>query len=691
MGVVLMMDDQRKNDGPDIEPEDIGEDSLGGTELPRSRAVRRFGFHSKISDRGPVRGKFLDFARLYWIFLLLAVILSGYDLFRRVEVERDHRTVGIVTEYRDLVLLSRQTGESAEETWNRVRDTGIIGICASELTGKDLAAGFLPLYYGSLATFKPVLRFALSLPLDRAAILVENSDPMSETIVDYLRTRYRGIVTLSTAEGTLIVLPQATDELADAGVLPDFTALSFAEKTRARALYRPQSASGVDGERTAASVEWLERHYPSISCVLPAGQMVAGYPDLAPLIRTLKELELPVAQAEFVRQIGVSELYSGVVPSIIPLHSLVREELISRRLTRAQVIERMVRAVHERSIRLLLLRPYELYGVDKLIPFIEDTRTIGESLESRGYILGWPETIPMRYPSPGSAAGVALIFLACVWSYARRFCGYGDEVSGVETAVVLLCAAALGFGAWYAPAVSKILGGFTSAMIAAEATLWALDAYEKPVYGLIAGLLVTVAGGVAIASFYGSTRAMLRLTPFSGVKLTLLLPPVLVAANDLKLRIHPESPSDILRRPPLWGELILAGGALCAAAVLTVRSDNVSFVPGWEVNFRDLLERIMWVRPRTKEFLVGYPCMIIYFVAERRGWLERYREVFRLGASMAFSSAVNSFCHFHTILILSAIRVVNGWFLGIAVGFVALVIVDYVGLPLWKKFARLFA
>lgn len=689
-----MMNDPRKNEGSDMAPEDIGGETelpRCGADMPRSRAARRFGFHSRISDRGPAAGKILNFARLFWVLLLLAVIMSGFDLFRRIKVERDHRTVGIVAEYRDIVLLSRQTGKSTEETWSGVKDTGIIGICASELTGKDLAAGFLPVYYGSLAAFRPILRFTVSLPLDRAAILVENSAPMFETIVDYLRTRYRGIVTLSTAEGTLIVLPQATDELADAGVMPDFAALSFAEKMRARAVYRPQSASGVDGEHTAASVEWLKRHYPSISCVLPAGQMVSGYPDLAPLIRTLKELKLPVAQAEFVRQIGISELYSGMVPAIIPLHSLVREELISRRLSRAQVIERMVRAVHERSVRLLLLRPYELYGVDKLIPFIEDTRTIGENLKSRGYTLGWPETIPMRYPSPGSAAGVALVFLACAWSYARRFCGHGSEISGAETAAVLLCAAALGFCVWKVSAVSGMLGGFTAAMIAAEATLWALDAYEKPAYGLPAGLLVTVAGGIAIASFYGTTKAMLRLTPFSGVKLTLLLPPLLIAANDLKLRIHPESLSDILCRPSLWGELILVGGALCAAAILTVRSDNVSFVPGWEINFRDFLERIMWVRPRTKEFLVGYPCMIIYFAVTRRGRLEHYREIFRLGASMAFSSAVNSFCHFHTILILSGIRVANGWLLGIAVGLIALVMMDYVGRPLWKKFAGLFA
>jgi hypothetical protein len=473
--------------------------------------------------------------------------------------------------------------------------------------------------------------------------------------------------------------------------MPDFAALAFTEKSRAHAVYRPQSAYGVDGEHTAASVEWLKQNYPSISCVLPAGQIVSGYPDLAPLIRTLKELKLPVAQAEFVRQIGISELYSGVVPSVIPLHSLVRDELISRRYSREQVIERMVRAVHERSIRLLLLRPYELYSVGKLIPFIEDAGAIGKNLESRGYILGWPEPIPMRIPSQGSAVGAALVFFVCAWSYSRRFCGYGDGISVVEAAVIFLCAAALGFCAWKVSAVSKMLGGLTAAMIATEATLWGLDAYEKPAYGLLAGLLVTIAGGVAIASFYGSTTAMLRLTPFSGVKLTLLLPPVLIVANDLKLRIHPESLFDILRRPPLWGELALAGCALCAAAVLTVRSDNASFVPGWEIHFRDFLERLMWVRPRTKEFLVGYPCMIVYFVAEKRGLIENYREVFRLGASMAFAGAVNSFCHFHTILILSVIRVVNGWLLGIVIGFVAILAIDYVGRPLWGKLTRLLA
>jgi hypothetical protein len=146
---------------------------------------------------------------------------------------------------------------------------------------------------------------------------------------------------------------------------------------------------------------------------------------------------------------------------------------------------------------------------------------------------------------------------------------------------------------------------------------------------------------------------------------------------------------EVVTRPPLWGELMLISVLMVAAAVITIRSDNASYVPGWEVRFRDMLERALWVRPRTKEFLVGYPALIIYYVAERRGWIPRYREVFRLGASLAYASAVNSFCHFHTLLPLTAVRVVNGCFLGVAVGFVVLVIADYVGGPLWRGTRRL--
>ncbi|MDR1916794.1 MAG: DUF5693 family protein [Synergistaceae bacterium] len=628
---------------------------------------------------------FCSMERFFWVTLLIAVLLSGGDLFRRLVVERRHRVVAIVIEYRDLVLLSRQAGENPEAVFAQMRERGVIGITAAEFTGKDLASGVAPLSYGPLASYPAAVRNGIEAPLDSAALLIDNSYSNLKDVIDFLRIRTKGALIRALASNTLIVLPNSLDELSDAGVLPDFSALEFAEKVQAVSLYRPAPAPGVDGVRTAESIRWLKNKYPLIASVVPAGQIVAGYPDIGPVARVLKELGITVAQAEFVRQIGMSEFLSAVRPSILPLHSLVKDELISRRMTRDQVVERMVRAAHERSIRIILLRPYELYSVGKLAPFLEDAERIRDSLYMKGYTSGWPDTIPMFRASILAAIALAAVFLVTLWSYVRRYTNTASrEVSYAELILICICAAALGLAVWKISIVSRLLGGLCSALVATEAVLWALDRYKKLFEGMLAGLLIVLAGGLTVAAFYGTTTSMLRLTPFSGVKLTLLLPPVLVLANDLKRRIHPESMRDMLSRPPVWGELALVGILMIGAVIMTIRSDNVSFVPGWEAHARDMLERILWIRPRTKEFLVGYPCIFIYYILRRRNWAIHYREVLRIGASLAYSSALNTFTHFHTLLPLTVVRVVNGWWLGIVVGFVVLILMDYIVVPIWK-------
>ena len=57
----------------------------------------------------------------------------------------------------------------------------------------------------------------------------------------------------------------------------------------------------------------------------------------------------------------------------------------------------------------------------------------------------------------------------------------------------------------------------------------------------------------------------------------------------------------------------------------------------------------------------------------------------RIVSVLAFSSAVNTFCHFHTLLSLSVIRTVNGWWLGMLIGVITVAVINYVLLPMSKK------
>ena len=629
---------------------------------------------------------------LFAALMLLSLALALPGLLRRLSVEWSHRDVALVMDYRDIASLSAQAGLAPGKLFHELARNGMSGVAAAEFTGKDLQNGVMPLRYGAYISLPLSPGAASKFPSDRAALVIGTKSRFAYLAERYLYTKFPGTVKFTDGSNTVLVLPGTAEEYGDSGILPDFRALDFASSAGTKSLYRPAPAAGVGGAEAGASIEWLKKKYPGISCIIPAGLTLAGYPETEPLARTLISLDIPVAQAEFVKQIGAPSLYEAVKPAVIPLHSLVREEIFSRRLSRPQIVERMVRAVHERSIRILLLRPYDIYNAKRLEFFMDDMKSIKQSLSGRGYAFGWVKPLPMWDRSAAGAFACSVLLSACLWFHASRYGrkdGTGDSgdeggsgnVTSAECMILGISIALIGLASWKIPFAGRYIGGFAAAMTAVEATLWALGGAlspgdQKPFRGLLAGLAVTMTGGLVISSFYGTPEMMLRLSTFSGVKLTLLLPPLLVLLHDLKSRIHPESVPEVLSRPPMWGELIICGILLLSAAFMAVRSDNATLVPGWEITLRDTLERLLWIRPRTKEFLIGYPSLVVYYAVIRRGWLKNYREVLRIASSLAFASAINTFCHMHTLLPLNVIRVVNGWWFGIAIGFIIVVIMN---------------
>ena len=163
------------------------------------------------------------------------------------------------------------------------------------------------------------------------------------------------------------------------------------------------------------------------------------------------------------------------------------------------------------------------------------------------------------------------------------------------------------------------------------------------------------------------------------------MPPILVLLHDLKNRVHPESLNAFLSRPPLWGELMLGGVLLVLLGIVLFRSDNVRFIPGFEARVRGALEQWLVARPRSKEVFLGYPSLMLLAFAVKNGLWARYRELFRLGAALGFSSVVNSFCHFHTPLAFILRRELNGLWLGLLFGSVVVLAVGWILLPLWRR------
>ncbi|EHM10443.1 hypothetical protein TheveDRAFT_1323 [Thermanaerovibrio velox DSM 12556] len=607
----------------------------------------------------------------FFVALLVASLcVSLFSLLPRVRAEVGNRKVGIVLEYRDLVSLAREGRATPSGLAESLRAKGLSGLLVGELTGRDLISGF-----GSLR-LSPVRDLPFPLPVqgvpkDRAVLWSSADDPNMRLAMPYLSAKFPASSRMSSSGYLAVLLSLGMSDLLDSGLVPDFEGLELARRLGFPVLFRPLPCIGVGGGAVASGIETLLSHGYLIRGILPAGLTVAGYPQLEPLGALLRGESMFLAQPEFVKQIGMVQAGKSAFPNLIPLHSVIKDEVFSKSITREQLVERMVRAVHERTVRLLLVRPYDLYPGERLGSFTEDLDLLSASLRARGYIMGFPSAEQPVGRSRIAPFGAALALLAVMMSLLNRF----SEVRllnsprliplylGVPLLLALGASIAGGFP-------MKLMGALLGALGASEAALRALD-QKSPLRGALWGFAVALAVGTAIGAMYGFSLYMLRVEVFSGVKLTLVLPPVMVVLNDVLKRRYPEG-AEILKRPPLWGELMVAGILLAGLAFMAVRSDNTALVPQWELSFREWLERLLLVRPRTKE-LLGYPCLFVTSWLSARGIVPRLQEVFRIVSSLAFASAVNSFCHLHTPYPLTLLRGFNGLWTGCLIGLVLFV------------------
>lgn len=622
--------------------------------------------------------------------MMVVAIIGALGLVPRISAERSGSVAALVVEMRDVANMAREAGLPVEQAVERLEAEGLTALAVGELTGQELLSGMLPVEFDSA---RNLIHGDLPEGVwpDSAALLFSEKDKLDDRIRFFVQTRFPGVIEVDKDEDLLLVLPFSLSETLEAGILPDYPLLEMASGTGMPLIYRPGSTPGISGDSVADSVEIVLDGFPNIRSVVPAGLFVAGYPELGPLSRLLGEREISVAKVEFSRQIGVGFLERALFPNVLSLHSVRKEEIVSRRLTRDDLVERFVRAARERSVQLLYLRPSDLLSGSRLDRFANECGRISGRLEKLGIGNGWPETLPLWRSGLFSAFACALALVLLSMRLVSRYLG-AERDFGTKTLVALLgLSVVLAFLMLKISPVIKLSGALLAALAATEASLLALENFRKPVRGVLMSVGVAVASGLAIAGFFGTPWYMLRMDAFSGVKLTLLLPPLLVLLHDLKRRVHPESLENVLSRPPHWGELALIGGILAAAGLMVFRSGNVSFVPGWEIRFRELLEQILVARPRTKEIFAGYPALVLWFAVRRMDIWKGTREVFRLGTTLAFSSVVNSFCHFHTHLQFILLRVFNGLWTGLLVGSIMAAVLIFLIVPLWKRWQGVVA
>ena len=360
----------------------------------------------------------------------------------------------------------------------------------------------------------------------------------------------------------------------------------------------------------------------------------------------------------------------------------------------------LYRAIVERNIRVLYFKPVK--QTDDHHVYITDPevyRSMFDSLDRRLAAHGISRgraSVMENYEVPslallvmglGAGAGGALLpdtFLPMKRKWTLLLAG-----------LAAVCVA----GAWLVlPNSFRLLASFASAVVFAclaaaffltaakqtgeklERNTGVLKILPRSIAILTGAVLISLAGAMMTAAPLSSTSFMLELSIFRGVKMAQLLPLVffcllfvsyygLFEKDRKENRLNPKDVLTALQwNIPVWALFLLAAVGLAGYYYLarTGHETNVS-ISDVELIFRNDLETLLLARPRTKEFLVAFPAiMLAVYCAVRR--LPFWTALFGLAGTIGLTSVCNTFMHIRTPLYLGFVRTAYSLLLGILVG-----------------------
>ncbi len=380
---------------------------------------------------------------------------------------------------------------------------------------------------------------------------------------------------------------------------------------------------------------------------------------------------------------------------LIPGH-IVRVQAIGKleqdKLSVPEIVARYELGVRERNVRVVYLRPYghEYNGMSIEKTNVELVRQIAQDLREHGFSLGRATPIPLYRGNSAFAVGLAILAVPSIFvlllgwygwyrplwaalAYALTIAvyagGYASHHDLLARSIVALCGALL-----FAAAAFTVLG--PAFFEEPRSRLW--PQILRSLGWTLLATAVALLGALVVVGIMSSPLTMEEVEPFRGVKLVLALPPLIALALYLftdRFDSGVKNARDAFSAPIRIYQLLLAIVVLGAGALVLVRSGNQSDVApsAFELSLRHHLTALLSVRPRFKEFVVGFPFLMIV-PALRRGDRRAAGIILSLAIGIGIGDVIDTFSHLHTPLLISIIRVILGLAIGAVIGAIAIAV-----------------
>lgn len=583
-----------------------------------------------------------------WAAALVCAVLSLFSISKRHQVEHANRSVALAVEMENIQALAAAQGVPVSQALKALKQQGLQAVVLSEESVAQLISeGRASEINGRLAVSDP----AVAPRVERGLKLrIPGGDPFSQPTW-IVRTAAIGLG------------PEEAQEIRGAGLM---------------IIARCSNVIGATPEYIEGTLNWA--HELGAQVFLPQGDQVLGRrEELKSTVETLQKLGMLYATPEFAKISGDESVVGMAPDSVVRLHAAQSTEL--DRMTLADAVERYSKAARERNMRILLVRPMSLAGDQPVADFGTFLGEIRAAVQSEGGMMAPPAPfkdsgIPKWLPVLIALTAVPVVYwiglaFPAVIVYKPFSSTAVKPWAWIFAGLMLLLAVA---------SVTKTgakLGAFAASMAFPTAALLSLDARKlrSPLIDFLITSLFSWVGGLAVAGMLNGLPYFVRAETFPGVKASVFLPLLIVALYYFfrLTRAGQQIQSPITWRAAVIGMLLL--GAL-AFMIARTGNDAAAGVSPLELQFRNLLDRILIVRPRTKEFLIGHPALIVgigllMMAKAREEQSDRLGIVATLAimlGAMGQTSMVNTMCHLHTPVFLSLARIAEGLVLGSIIG-----------------------
>ena len=190
----------------------------------------------------------------------------------------------------------------------------------------------------------------------------------------------------------------------------------------------------------------------------------------------------------------------------------------------------------------------------------------------------------------------------------------------------------------------------------------------------LTALLAFALRGYSLCAVLSGVDYYMYFSSFRGVKISLVIPPVFSVFAYIRLYGFKKINFKIsINIKNLCFVFLVAIFGIIAAYLYILRSGN-SIISDFEINFRNTLDSLMGIRPRTKEFLIGWPSLALFVWYVKNTKQNLIPLILAMGVGILASSVLNSFCHVFTKVSFIYLRTFNGFLLSVPLCVLALLL-----------------